>query len=486
MAVQSFQGKYDPSDYDPDLRCDPDQGYKASYIKIWSCGMPHMRSFHFAWLSFFMAFLGWFAFAPLIPEIRKDLDLTDNQIWTANITSVGSTIVARFMVGPMCDRFGPKIIQVCLLCIGAFFTYLAPVITDATGLIIIRLFIGIVGSTFVCTQYWSAMLFTKETAGAAQAISGGWGNLGGGVTQIFMAGIYSGIRAGGNSRAASWRLAMIVPASLLLCTAVGMYLLSEDSPKGDYKELIKSGHKKKVDMADSARKGFAESATWVLFAQYAGCFGVELTVNNSLTSYFVDKFDLPLVTASAIASSFGGMNLFARAIGGFLSDGASKRMGMRGRLIVQFACLFAEGVLLVIFASMDVLAPAIIFLVLFSLSVQASEGATFGIVPYVYPPATGAVAGVVGAGGNVGAVSWGFIFLFGGMSASQSFQTVGYIVIALSFLTVFVFLRGDHEGLIWNPIRNTADFSAHEDDEKARPAEKDPLSAKKAAAAIDA
>ena len=29
-------------------------------------------------------------------------------------------------------------------------------------------------------------MFTKESAGTAQAITGGWGNLGGGVTQVFM------------------------------------------------------------------------------------------------------------------------------------------------------------------------------------------------------------------------------------------------------------------------------------------------------------
>ena len=43
-----------------------------------------------------------------------------------------------------------------------------------------------------------------------------------------------------------------------------------------------------------------------------------------------------------------------------------------------------------------------------------SEGSTFGIVPYVKPKATGAIAGVVGAGGNTGAVCWGLMFRFAG------------------------------------------------------------------------
>ena len=47
----------------------------------------------------------------------------------------------------------------------------------------------------------------------------------------------------------------------------------------------------------------------------------------------------------------------------------------------------------------------------FSLFVQAAEGcSTYGIVPYVDPPATGSIAGIVGAGGNAGAVRFGLGF----------------------------------------------------------------------------
>ena len=40
---------------------------KAEEMMIFSsCQRPYMRGFHGAWLSFFFAFLGWFAFAPLM------------------------------------------------------------------------------------------------------------------------------------------------------------------------------------------------------------------------------------------------------------------------------------------------------------------------------------------------------------------------------------------------------------------------------------
>ena len=35
-----------------------------------------MRAFHFQWLSFFVAFMAWFAYAPLLVIIRQDLDIS--------------------------------------------------------------------------------------------------------------------------------------------------------------------------------------------------------------------------------------------------------------------------------------------------------------------------------------------------------------------------------------------------------------------------
>ena len=58
---------------------------------------------------------------------------------------------------------------------------------------------------------------------------------------------------------------------------------------------------------------------------------------------------------------------------------------------------------------MDTVAAALPMLIIFSMGVQMTEGTTFGLVPYVKPTATGAVAGAVGAGGNIGAVMWGLV-----------------------------------------------------------------------------
>ena len=93
------------------------------------------------------------------------------------------------------------------------------------------------------------------------------------------------------------------------------------------------------------------------------------------------------------------MNLFARGLGCLSSDYADKSTGMRGRIIVQTIFLAGERALVLGFAAnTGGLTGAILVLVVFSLFVQAAEGFTCGIVPYVDPPSTRVIAGTVSTG----------------------------------------------------------------------------------------
>ena len=58
------------------------------------------------------------------------------------------------------------------------------------------------------------------------------------------------------------------------------------------------------------------------------CFGVELTMNNVAAKYFYTYHGLTPQLAGLCASMWGMMNLFARSVGGWISDWANKRYGM--------------------------------------------------------------------------------------------------------------------------------------------------------------
>ena len=137
------------------------------------------------------------------------------------------------------------------------------------------------------------------------------------------------------------------------------------------------------------------------------------------------------------------MNLFARSSGGIASDIGNKVAGMRGRLIAQSVCLVGEGILLIIFSKQKTIGSAIPCLVAFSFFVQATEGTSFGIVPYICPEGLGGVCAVVGAWGNIGAVCWGMMFKFGYIGRfSKGYEAMGYIIIASSIFSVFMRIKG--------------------------------------------
>ena len=288
----------------------------------------------------------------------------------------------RFLLGPFCDKYGPRIPMAAILVISAIPTGLTGLVSSATGLTVIRFFIGIGGSTFVMAQYWTSTMFVKDWVGTANATVGGWGNLGGGVTQVLVGSILFPVFRdhvyGGDSER-SWRTVCAIPATLGLITAYFVYHYTDDSPRGNYSKLKKQNLMGNVNVAKSFREGSLNINTWLLFVQYACCFGVEITMNNAAAIYFKEEFGLTTEKAAAIASIFGWMNLFARGLGGFISDRANAKMGgMRGRLLWQSTVLFLEGVLVLAFAVSSSLATSIVVLVFFSIFVQGAEGSTYG------------------------------------------------------------------------------------------------------------
>lgn len=432
----------DPSDNMPEFSLPVDEHGKATKIQIFSIRRPHMRAFHFAWFSFFLAFFGWFALAPLQKKIRDNEEdtpwLNKGNFKTQNIIAVAGTILMRLIIGPFCDRFGPRIAQSLLLGVFSLPVFLVGTAGSFWQWTTARFFIGFIGAAFVVTQFWTSIMFSGNVVGTANATSAGWGNLGGGVTQAIMPQIFNLMKVFGASEDKAWRFAMIVPGVALILTSVSMYLLTDDLPHGQYADLHRAGKKEKTNPFVAMGRAATNWRVWILFILYAGCFGVELVMNGILATYFSaseEGFELDQGKAGLVASLFGLMNLFARSLGGIFSDILAHRYGMRGRLWAFFVVQLANGCCFVLFSRIKVIGGAIPILVLFSLFVQMAEGCTFGIVPFVDPSSTGSVSGIVGAGGNAGAVI-GNLFLSTDVKdgIKDGFRNIGFMVIGSSFL----------------------------------------------------
>ena len=91
-----------------------------------------------------------------------------------------------------------------------------------------------------------------------------------------------------------------------------------------------------------------------------------------------------------------------------------------------------------IFSKMAALPGAIAMMMVFALFIKMANGATYSVVPFINKKALGAVAGIIGAGGNVGGVLFGFLFREETMSYALALFYLGIIVSVMSLVSVIV------------------------------------------------
>ena len=401
---------------------------------------PQIRVFHLSWMAFFLCFFAWFGIAPLMLVIKREFSLTASQVGNTVIASVGITILARFFMGWVCDKIGPRLTYSWLLVLGSIPVFGIALSNGYVSFLIFRLLIGVIGASFVITQYHTSIMFAPNIVGTANATSAGWGNLGGGAANMVMPlafGVLTG--AFGLSESLSWRLVMVIAGVFCVIAGIAYYFLTQDAPDGNFADLRRlESDKDAVDRGQTLRKVVSDPRVWVLSLIYGCCFGVELTMINIGALYFGETFNLSLAQAGLIAGSYGLLNLFARTTGGMLGDRCGLRWGLRGRVMWLFSALLLEGIALMCFSQMRMVGFALVALLCFGLFVQMANGATFSVVPFIKTKSVGTVAGIVGAGGNAGAVIAGFMFKQEVTHWPQIFLFMGLCVVACSVFTLAI------------------------------------------------
>ena len=433
---------------------------RATRIRLFRIATPQMRAFHMSWFAFFLCFFAWFGIAPLMTIVRDEMALTQSQIGWLVIGSVAGTVVARVLIGWLCDRIGPRLAYTWLLIVGSLPVMGIALAYDFQTFLLFRVLIGVIGASFVITQYHTSVMFAPNVVGTANATTAGWGNLGGGVTQLAMPIVLGILTVGayipftdiqflpgfGFSDAVGWRVVMVLAGAMCALVGVAYYALTQDAPEGNYRALRAAG---KMPPTHRVTGSFAvackDPRVWALFVIYGSCFGIERTFINVVALYFVDYFDYfqtmsadqAVQWAGAAAMLYGLTNIFARTLGGAASDRFGRIWGLAGRARWLFLALFAEGLALMLFSQVSTLTLALPTLMLVSLCVQMSNGATYAVVPFINRTALGSVAGIVGAGGNAGAVAAGFLFK-GALPWPTAFLVLGALVAVSSFLALAV------------------------------------------------
>lgn len=400
----------------------------AEKLNIFSISSIPMRTFHVTWVTFFACFFGWFGLAPLMPTIRQDLGLSKDQIGNIIIAAVSATIIARLFIGRLCDTWGPRKTYTALLLICSVPVFFVGLSQNYISFLLFRFAIGIVGASFVITQFHTSTMFAPNIKGTANAVAGGWGNLGGGVTNIVMPLVFAWIVTLGFSKHDAWRYAMILPGTLLLICAFLYYRFTKDTPAGNYEDIQRNVSTEKSNW----REVVVDWRVWALAFAYAMSFGMEITFDNIASLHFTDTFKVDQKMAGLLAGSFGLMNIFARALGGITADKVGRLSGLFGKGKLLAILLGLQGLGLMLFSQSATLTFAIVSMIVFALFLKMANGATFALTPFMNPKNMGVVAGIVGAGGNLGGMLMGFLFKSSAITYSQAFFYIGVAALVIA------------------------------------------------------
>ena len=157
--------------------------------------------------------------------------------------------------------------------------------------------------------------------------------------------ILAGVAAYGLSSGMAWRYAQIVPAALMLIVAVLYWKYTQDTPEGNFADLRRRGLSTDVgkkggwEVMKLAGKNYR---VWLLAACYGASFGVELFVHSIAVTYYFNRYAMTVENAGFAVGAFGLLALFARAVGGLLSDAVARTRGLDGRTWLLFGLMIAR------------------------------------------------------------------------------------------------------------------------------------------------
>nr|CAF19043.1 nitrate transporter [Haloferax mediterranei] len=397
--------------------------------------MTRWRTLVLATAAFNLSFLIWFSFAPFTGQIAAEfgLSLTDLGI-LASAHLVGPP--GRILTGWLSDRFGASTVFGIVLAYVGIFSMASAFATSYEVFFVERVVVASAGITFVVGIQHVSQWFPEEELGTAEGIYAGIGNAGAAGGALILP------RAFGNWSgplfSTGWRAAFFYTGVVAILMAIVYVVFGQDAA---------------TKARAAATSESATLSTWVhtatrygvvaLALGYVMSFGLEISMNGWLPTYFREGFGSNLVIASTFAATFSLAAGLLRPIGGYVSDRLVRDQRdilpfFAGRYREQWTVLCMTFIVVsmtgLTFAGQTgnvLLTVAAGFLV--GMSCAFTEGAIFAQVPAMFPNRSGAAAGIVGGIGTFGGIGFPLVYSF---AAAEGMIHTGYVIVAALMIPI--------------------------------------------------
>ncbi|WP_372608199.1 MFS transporter [Halorientalis litorea] len=401
--------------------------------------MTKYRTLVLATIGFNFSFLIWFSFAPFTGPMAEEFGLSLAEIGVLASAAIWLAPFGRILTGWLSDRWGaPTVFAIVLAYVGVF-SMASAFAQSYTVFFVERLIVATAGITFVIGIQHVSEWFEEDELGLAEGIYAGIGNAGAAGGALILPRVF-GTGWSGPLFSTNWRAAFFYTGIVSILLAVVYYTVGEAAKSDKKRQATKQTATLKDWIHTATRYG-----TVVLALAYVMSFGLELSMNGWLATYYREGFNTQnLVLASTFAATFSVAAGLLRPIGGYVSDLLARK---EKNILPIFTGRYREQWT---FVSLSFIAVAMVGMTLAGLSGQVllavgagfvvgmgcafAEGAIFAQVPAMFPDSSGAVAGVVGGVGTVGGIVYPLVY-------SAPFLPnlhTGYSVVAVSMVPIIL------------------------------------------------
>jgi NNP family nitrate/nitrite transporter-like MFS transporter len=399
--------------------------------------MTKYRTLLLATVGFNFSFLIWFSFAPFTGPMAEEFGLSLAEIGILASAAIWLAPFGRILTGWLSDRFGaPTVFAIVLAYVGVF-SMASAFAESYTVFFVERLIVATAGITFVIGIQHVSEWFEEEELGTAEGIYAGIGNAGAAGGALVLPRVFPTGWSGPLFQT-NWRAAFFYTGVVSIGLAVVYYVVGEAAKSTEKREATKESASFRDWFYTATRYG-----TVVLALAYVMTFGLELSMNGWLATYYREGFNTDnLVLASTFAATFSVAAGLLRPIGGYVSDLLARKEKdiiplFAGRyreqwtfVTLSFVVLTMFGMTLAGLSGEVLLAVAAGFLV--GTGCALAEGSIFAQVPAMFPNSSGAVAGVVGGIGTVGGIVYPLVYAAPFLANLH----LGYSVVAVSMIPI--------------------------------------------------